>query len=185
MLGIRPSVNGIVTLKRPRYLVGAFGGLVLIGSSILGLHAVQVTGPLARASVTGSFPKTCAMRAVVTTCSVADTRPAGASAAASAPASPYRDGTFAVTGHYETPGGSETIGVSLTVAAGVVHDATVTVEATSPTARQFQEQFATRYASQVVARNLADVKVSRVAGASLTSVGFNRAVAEIQAAARA
>jgi len=99
------------------------------------------------------------------------------------PSSPYRDGTYRVLGHYETPGGSETLGVSVTLAAGRVTDAAVTVEAKSPTARQFQDQFTSRYASQVVARDLSTVKVSRVAGASLTSVGFNRAIAQIRSTA--
>jgi len=161
-----------VTKHRPRYVVGALGGLALIGSSIGGLSAVQAGGPLAI---------TCATRAATTTCTGPDA-PISAGTGAEQ-ASPYRDGAYTVVGHYETPGGSETIGVTLTLANGLVSDAAVQVDALSPTARQFQDQFASRYAVQVVGRDLSTVNVSRVAGASLTSVGFNRAVAEIKAAA--
>lgn len=167
-------------MRRPRYVVGALGGVALIGSAIGGLHALQSGGEQARASVNGSFPASCSTLAATTTCAGS-----GPASAADAPASPYRDGDYTVTGHYETPGGSETLGVSLTVRAGVVSDAAVRVEAISPTARQFQDQFASRYAGQVVARDLATVAVSRVAGASLTSVGFNRALAEIRVEAHA
>jgi uncharacterized protein with FMN-binding domain len=155
-------------------------GLAVIGSSIGIVHILQNNGPPAMASINGSFPPRCSVQAASTTCASSDQ---GQPRATHPHPSRYRDGIYAATGHYETPGGSETLGVTIRVSGGMVSGATVRVEARSPTARQFQEQFASRYADFVVSRPLSDVDVSRVAGASLTSVGFDRAVAEIRLAA--
>lgn len=175
-----------MTGPRHRYLVGALGGLALVGASIGGLHLVQsASEPLTAASITGSFPPTCMLRGSVTMCAQPRSVPAAAGTPGTMRVTPYRDGVYAVTGHYLTPGGSESIGVTLTLVAGVVTAADVKVEATSPTARQFQDQFASRYATGVVAKDLSTVSVSRVAGASLTSVGFNDAITQIQSSAHA
>ena len=163
----------------PRYVIGAAGGLALLGSAVAGLHVVSGDGAAAAASIQGSLPTDCARVSDTTACGdPAPVRPSGTLTRRTT--SPYRDGVYDATGHYETPGGSETLGVTLTVQDGTVSGARVHVEASSPTARQFQDQFASRYAAQVVARKLSEVSVSRVAGASLTSVGFDRAVAAIR-----
>lgn len=70
------------------------------------------------------------------------------------------------------------------VRGGIVTSVVARTEALSPTARQFQEQFRVSVAAQVVARPLASVSVDVVAGASLTSSGFNDALAGIRAEAR-
>lgn len=169
--------------RRPRYLWSALGGLALTGCAIGGVAAARTGGSSAVASINGSFPVSCVRRARVTDCTAPGTSPPAGASAPENRSSSYRDGTYRVIGHYETPGGSETLGVTVTLTAGKVIDAAVTVEAKSPTARQFQDQFTSRYATQVVARNLSTVNVSRVAGASLTSVGFNRAIAQIRSTA--
>lgn len=99
---------------------------------------------------------------------------------ASRPASAYHDGRYIATGHYTTPGGAESILVTLELTDGTVTGAQVRTEALSPTARQFQDQFRTHVAAQVVGRKLSSLSVSRVAGASLTSIGFNDALAKVK-----
>lgn len=169
--------------RKPRYIVSALGGLALIGSAIGGIAAARAGGSSAMASVNGSFPLTCTRQASVTDCTAPMIGPPANLPARVGNVPSYRDGTYGVVGHYETPGGSETLGVTIALKAGLVTNAAVTVEAKSPTARQFQDQFTSRYSTQVVARKLSTVEVSRVAGASLTSVGFNRAIAQIRSAA--
>ena len=61
----------------------------------------------------------------------------------------------------------------------------VTPHATGGNSAQFQGQFASGIASEVVGVALEDVNVSRVAGSSLTSGGFNAAIDTIQAEAQA
>lgn len=108
-----------------------------------------------------------------------------ASAANEAPdVSLYRDGTYTAAGRYLTPGGNESIRVRLQVRSGVIVSAVSETEASSPTAHQFQEQFRVSVAGQVVGRPLASVSVGVVAGASLTSTGFDDALARIRSQAQ-
>ncbi|PUB28019.1 FMN-binding protein [Promicromonospora sp. AC04] len=93
--------------------------------------------------------------------------------------SAYADGTYAAEGSYVSPAGTETIGVELTIADGVVTAVTVTPEAEDPTSAQYQEQFASGISAEVVGVALDELDVDKVAGSSLTSGGFDAAVAQI------
>ena len=95
----------------------------------------------------------------------------------------YKDGTYTATGSYTTPGGGESIGVSLTIANGEITDASVTQHASGGEAEQYQEAFASDFKSEVVGKKLSEVSLSRVAGSSLTPIGFNNAVATIRSEA--
>ncbi len=100
-------------------------------------------------------------------------------------ASPYKDGTYTATGHYSSPGGAETIGVSLTLKDGVITDATVTPEATRPMSMRMQGMFTENYKPLVVGKSLDEVSLTKVSGSSLTPKGFNDAVAQIKTEAQA
>lgn len=99
--------------------------------------------------------------------------------------STYADGTYEATGGYTSPGGPETVAVSLTLADGVVTAVEVTPEATNATSRQYQTQFASGIADEVVGVAIDDLDVTTVSGSSLTSGGFMDAVAQISADAAA
>ena len=102
-----------------------------------------------------------------------------------APASVYADGTYLAEADYLAPSGMETISVSLTLAADVVTAVTVVGDATDHEAQEFQGRFADGIAAEVVGREIADLSVTRVSGASLTSGGFNTAVETIRSEALA
>ncbi|GAA4624603.1 FMN-binding protein [Cellulomonas oligotrophica] len=104
---------------------------------------------------------------------------------AAATGSAYTDGTYDATGSYTSPGGPETVAVSLTLADGVVTAVEVTPEATNATSRQYQTQFASGIADEVVGVAIDDLDVTTVSGSSLTSGGFMDAVAQISADAAA
>ncbi len=162
-----------------RYVSASLGGAAVIGASIVGLHLAQPSGSHAdAASISGALPAGCMLRGPLSSCVL----PPSTTTPIVRPEA-YRNGRYTVTGRYLTPGGAESIGVEMTLEHGSVTAASVQVEAKSPTARQFQMQFASRYAARVVARPSADLGVSRVAGASLTSVGFDDALEQIRAAA--
>ncbi|MCU1407635.1 MAG: hypothetical protein JWQ43_3938 [Glaciihabitans sp.] len=97
----------------------------------------------------------------------------------------YADGDYSASGSYSSPGGTETIQVELTLADGVVTDVTVTGEASDNQALRYQTEFSDGIAAVAVGENIDDLKVSRVAGSSLTSGGFNDAVESIKADALA
>ncbi|PPH06308.1 hypothetical protein C5C44_01755 [Rathayibacter sp. AY1F6] len=106
-------------------------------------------------------------------------------ASSAASGSSYADGTYEAEGGYTSPGGNEKVGVSLTLADGVVTDVTVTPESENPTGQQYQSRFAGGIAGEVVGKQLDELKVSKVSGSSLTSGGFNDAVETIKADATA
>ncbi len=61
----------------------------------------------------------------------------------------------------------------------------MTGDAASPQSRQYQQAFMGGIAGEVVGKDIDDLSVSRVAGSSLTSGGFNDALETIKADARA
>lgn len=108
--------------------------------------------------------------------------PAGTSAVAGAGA--YKDGTYSADGNYVSPNGTETVGVELTLASGAVSDVKITQHPSNPNTRKFQGEFAGGIKSQIVGKKLDEIKVSKVAGSSLTSGGFNQAVTKIKSQAQ-
>jgi len=98
--------------------------------------------------------------------------------------STYANGSYNATGSYSTPGGSETIDITVTLADGVVTAVSAKGSATSGNSKQYQQQFLSGFAAQVEGKQIDSVKLSRVAGSSLTSNGFNRAIEIIKNDAR-
>lgn len=117
-----------------------------------------------------------------------ENQPAATGAASSSSASgsgsgTYKDGTYSADGNYRSPNGTETVGVQLTLSNGTVSAVEITQHPSNPNTRRFQGEFAGGIAEQVVGKSLDEIKVSKVAGSSLTSGGFNQAVEEIKAQA--
>jgi uncharacterized protein with FMN-binding domain len=97
----------------------------------------------------------------------------------------YKDGSYTKNGTYSSPGGNEVISVELTLKSNVVTAVTVKTVKADPTATGYENMFIAGIGKVVVGKKLDDINVSRVAGSSLTSQGFNSAVTEIKAAAKA
>jgi uncharacterized protein with FMN-binding domain len=124
--------------------------------------------------------------------STAAESPAGANSSApmagtgesSTAASAYKDGTYSADGNYVSPNGTETVGVELTLAGGTVSGVNITEHPSNPNTRKFQGEFASGIAAQIVGKKLDELNVSKVAGSSLTSGGFNQAVEKIKSEAQ-
>ena len=93
----------------------------------------------------------------------------------------YKDGIYTATGEYTSPGGQESIDVKVTLADKKIADVTVTPHPASGTSVQYQTEFANNFKPLVVGKAIDEVKLSRVAGSSLTSGGFNDAINQIKA----
>jgi uncharacterized protein with FMN-binding domain len=106
--------------------------------------------------------------------------PSGGTSSLAGSGSNYRDGTYSADGNYVSPNGTETVGVQLTLAGGKVTDVNITQHPSNPNTRKFQGEFAGGIAAQVVGRNIDELNVSKVAGSSLTSGGFNQALEKIK-----
>ncbi|KQV75029.1 hypothetical protein ASC61_08480 [Aeromicrobium sp. Root344] len=103
----------------------------------------------------------------------------------SAAAATYKDGDYEAEASYVNPGGDSKVKVELTLADNKVSKVEVTPEATDGTSKSFQEKFASGISSEVVGKSLDDLKVDKVAGSSLTHLGFNEAIDKIKADAKA
>ncbi len=95
----------------------------------------------------------------------------------------YADGEYSATGDYVAPSGQETVIVTLTLTDDTVTAVSVVGDATDATAQGFQSQFASGIAAEVVGVDIDLLDVHRVAGSSLTSGGFNAALAVIKSEA--
>jgi uncharacterized protein with FMN-binding domain len=129
----------------------------------------------------------CAPSATESTPAASETPAATPSAGASSPAtsgSTYKDGTYSADGNYVSPNGTETVGVELTLAGGTVTAVDITQHPSNPNTRKFQGEFAGGISEQVVGKNIDELNVSKVAGSSLTSGGFNQAVEQIKSEAQ-
>lgn len=145
------------------------------GSAIVGIAGLLV---LAGCSGTADAEDTSNSGDTGTSTESTDT---GSDAAAGA----YTDGTYTADGSYQTPETVEKISVSLTLADGVVTEVEVTGDPQAPETTRYQSEFIDGISDEVVGKSIDDLNVSRVAGSSLTSGGFNDAVESIKEQAAA
>jgi hypothetical protein len=82
-----------------------------------------------------------------------------------------------------SPGGSETVDLSLTLKDGIITDANFLPKSERPMSLRFQNQFAAGYKELVIGKKINEVNLIKVSGSSLTPKGFNDAVAQIKAKA--
>lgn len=112
----------------------------------------------------------------------------GASAAEESPAAEssvrtgsYGDGTYSAAGSYIPPSNqTEEVDVTLTLEGNVVTSLDVQTSGNNPTSKQYQREFTSGIESQVVGKKLDELNVDKVAGSSLTSSGFNKALDAIR-----
>ncbi|WP_457950605.1 FMN-binding protein [Pseudarthrobacter sp. alpha12b] len=163
---MRPSIRKSPSASRGAIRKGLFAGIA--GLSLAG--TVAGCAP----STADSTPGTAGAPAA----------PSAGSSSLAASGASYKDGTYNADGNYVSPNGTETVGVQLTLAAGNVTDVQITQHPSNPNTRKFQGQFAGGIAAQVVGKNIDELNVSKVAGSSLTSGGFNQALEKIKAEAQ-
>lgn len=100
--------------------------------------------------------------------------------------SDYVDGTYTAEGSYSPQAGTiETISVTLTLEDDVITAVEVTGDPQARESEQYQGEFIGGIADVVVGVDIDEISVSKVAGSSLTSGGFNDAVETIKSEAAA
>ena len=122
-------------------------------------------------------------------CSLGATAGDSAGAGIEAPAAPaapvvqadYTDGEYTESGSYQSPNGTESVTVTITLTANTVTAVTVVGEGQNSNSQIYQEMFANGIGAEVVGKNIDELAVDKVAGSSLTSGGFNDALATIKA----
>ena len=96
----------------------------------------------------------------------------------------YKNGTYSVTGTYDSPAGKENLGVTLVLNDGIITDSTVTPMSANRTSDRYQKRFIDSYKTLVVGKSIDSLQLDTVSGSSLTPMGFNDAVAQIKAQAQ-
>lgn len=92
----------------------------------------------------------------------------------------FKDGTYQARGDYNSPGGLQSILVSITLENSVISNVLVTPEGSDPQSFNYERAFASGISEVVVGKKLTDVKtVGIVNGSSLTGAGFIKALATI------
>ena len=97
----------------------------------------------------------------------------------------YKNGTYSADGSYSSPGGNDTISVTLTLQGDIVTDATVAIVQADSTSKRYENMFIAGFKQYVVGMNIDALNVTKVSGSSLTVKGFDDAVAKIKVAAQA
>ncbi|MCC3276922.1 hypothetical protein LJ753_13705 [Arthrobacter sp. zg-Y20] len=110
--------------------------------------------------------------------------PSPAATADASASGAYADGEYSGTGSYIPPSGtSEDVDVTLRLENNVVTELEVKTSQKNPTSKQYQREFTSNVQEQVVGKNIDELDVHKVAGSSLTSEGFNRALDAIRSVA--
>jgi hypothetical protein len=184
--------------RRRRTIYASLAGWTLLGAASVGLVACSSAGTTSTAATPAA--STAASSAAT---SAADSSPASSaagdatSAAATTEAAAttgvtevaagtaYQDGTYTATGSYTSPGGTEEVTITLTLTGDTITGATAEGGATKPPSSQYQGEFVDNFAALIIGKDVADVTLDKVAGSSLTSGGFNKAVETIKSQAQA
>lgn len=98
----------------------------------------------------------------------------------------YKAGDYDAEGSYQTPGGTQSVEVEVTLEAdGTITAVDVEPQADGGNSEMFQKKFAGGISKVVVGKKIDELDVSKVAGSSLTSGGFNAAIEDITGQAQA
>lgn len=90
-----------------------------------------------------------------------------------------KDGVYKVTGHYTSPSGEESLGVTVTLKDGLIAEAEVAPMATNQVSVKMQNLFKDGFKEQVIGKAITEVKLEKVSASSLTPKGFNDALEQI------
>jgi uncharacterized protein with FMN-binding domain len=145
-------------LRTPKIALATFAGLSLVGT-LAGCSAT------ASATSVGSGGSDGGSGGATTTSSNAN----------------YKDGSYTEPGTYVSPGGEEQISVTLTLAKNIITKMKVITVKADPTATGYEQLFEGGISAATVGKNINTLNIGVVAGSSLTSMGFNSALAKIKA----
>jgi uncharacterized protein with FMN-binding domain len=152
--------------------IGSGIGIAVLSIAIVGVIVFSEPKSNATLTATNPVPKGSSSTTAKTTSSAANS-------------GSYKNGTYMATGTYYSPGGKESVKVSLTLSNDVVTASNVVSGANDPTAISYQTIFIGNYKKYVVGKKINSIKLSNVSGSSLTSQGFKNALQQIEQQAKA
>lgn len=168
---VKPAPAGAAPVSSP---VASPGAPVATVAPTTGSAAGPTTAGAAKAPIT-----TAPIKTAPTT-----TAPTTTAKAPPAPALEFKDGKYSATGSYHSPGGIEKLGVTVTITADKVSKSDLDLQGGAGLSHSFQSAFEAGYSSQVIGKRIGSISLGAVSGSSLTGMGFNDALKQIESAAR-
>lgn len=98
--------------------------------------------------------------------------------------SKYKNGTYKADIKYTSPAGGESMKMELVITDDQISSINLDAEAENSTSIGHQNRFKSAINSQVVGKKIDELSLSRVAGASLTTRGFNNTLNSIKQTAQ-
>jgi uncharacterized protein with FMN-binding domain len=95
----------------------------------------------------------------------------------------YQDGIYSQSGAYNSPAGSESVSIRVTLEKDIITAIDFKGGATNKGSIANQNKFAEGFKDQVIGKSINLVSLDVVNGASLTSIGFMDALKKVQATA--
>jgi uncharacterized protein with FMN-binding domain len=171
-------------------LVASVISLIVIASVIIVINHIKVktvspSTPIATTSTAQTSTSTPTTTAPNTSSQSSPTSTLTTTTTTTTASSAYADGTYTASSDYYVPHGDETIQVTLTLSNGTITNASIVNSEGDPTSASYQEGFASEYKSYVVGKSIAGLQLSRISGASDTTQGFDDALNQIAAKAKA
>jgi len=160
--------------------------LVVLAAVVVLVEAISMMNGKEKQGTADSNNITAAAQQANDTAASTDTSTATATSTSSdtstqTAASAYKAGTYEASASYSTPESVETINVTLTIdASGTVTESSVSQNPQDRESAEYQSRFADNYKTKVVGKSIASLSLSNVSGASLTPIGFNKAVSQIR-----
>ena len=148
-----------IRLRRSRV-----GRIAAIGGGLIGVAALAGCSTAAAGSTGSSAPSAAA----------------GSASSAGTSSADLKDGSYTATGHYQSPAGDSSVSVTVTLKSGTITAVTVIPKTPNPTAQQYETQFAGGVGAAAVGKKISGLQVGAVSGSSLTSQGFEKALAQIR-----
>lgn len=94
----------------------------------------------------------------------------------------YRDGTYVEQTSYRTPEGNYQMSVTFTIEKDLIIDSSIAFNDQGAESN-YSKSFVASYKQEVLQRNLEEVSLSRVGGASLTTKAFNSVLQSVKSQA--
>ena len=88
----------------------------------------------------------------------------------------YKDGTYTASATYSVPHGSNSISVNVTIANDAITNVSTNHTYKDSESGMYVDSFDSYISSKVVGKSVSSLSLSRVGGASLTTIGFNNAL---------
>ena len=180
-----PNFPMSTTLKRVAVIIAVMIPVAVIGAFVMkqdndDVVVTDSVTPVVTTPATTTPAATGTDAGTTATLPAATTVPATTATTPAAATTSYTNGTYTAVGQYRAPDGQQAITVTLTVSGDVVTAATVTPGATGEDSGVWQAKFIKGVQAQVVGKKLASLHLTNVSGSSLTPIGFNAAVSDIQ-----